>query len=225
MTQEQLEKLVSELSKLSNENEWIEFKYNNSNPNEIGHDISALSNGAALHEKDRAYIIFGIDDNTHDIIGTTFKPKQTKRGNEELESWLSRKLEPKIHFLIFEFKYQTKPVVIFEICATVDRPVSFDNVAYIRVGSYTKLLKDYPEKERRIWNNPRHRSFEGEIAASQFSADKVLALLNNSSYFELTQQPLPNNRNTILEKLEQDKLIEKEQDGLYSIDLLQNNYF
>ena len=74
-------------------------------PEEIGKDISALSNGAALHEKDRAYIVFGINDETHAIIGTTFKPKKTKIGNEELESWLSHKLEPKVNFFVFEFEY------------------------------------------------------------------------------------------------------------------------
>lgn len=217
MTQEELEQLVSELVKLPVETEWVEFKLNNANPEEIGSDISALSNGASLHEKDRAYIIFGIDDKTHDIVGTTFKPRQAKRGNEELESWLSHKLEPRINFLIFEFDYQTKPVVIFEICATVDRPVSFGDIPYIRIGSYTKPLKSYPEKERRIWNNPRHRSFESEVAALRISADNVLTLLDYPSYFELTKQPLPNTRDVVLEKLEQDKLIEKEQGGLYSI--------
>lgn len=217
MKQEKLEKLVSELAKLPNETEWVEFKLNNTNPEEIGSDISALSNGAALHEKDRAYIIFGIDDEKHSIVGTTFKPRQAKRGNEELESWLSRKLEPRINFLIFEFEYQAKPVVIFEICATVDRPVSFDNKAYIRVGSYTKPLKDYPEKERRIWNNPRHRSFEHEVANPRTPADDVIVLLDHPAYFELTKQPLPNSRDAILEKLEQDKLIEREQSGFYSI--------
>ena len=217
MKQEELEKLISELVKLPNETEWVEFKFNNTNPEEIGDDISALSNGAALHEKDRAYIIFGIEDKTHTIIGTTFKPRQTKRGNEELESWLSHKLEPKINFLIFEFEYQTKPIVIFEICATVDRPVSFDNKTFIRVGSYTKSLKNYPEKERRIWNNPRHRSFEREVATLRTTADNILVLLDYPSYFELTKQPLPNSRDVILEKLEQDKLIEKEQSGFYSI--------
>lgn len=105
MTKNELEKLVSELVKLKNETEWVEFKLNNTNPEEIGKDISALSNGAALHEKDRAYIVFGINDETHAIIGTTFKPKKTKIGNEELESWLSHKLEPKVNFFVFEFEY------------------------------------------------------------------------------------------------------------------------
>ena len=201
---------------LPNETEWVEFKLNNAEPAVIGEDISALSNGAALHEKDRAYIIFGVEDKNHAIMGTDFKPRQTKKGNEELEPWLSRKLDPSINFFIFEFQCESKPVVVIEIFPAVDRPVSFDGKAHVRVGSYSKLMKDFPEKERRIWNNPRRRSFESENASLQISADDVLALLDYSSYFELTKQSLPS-RDAILEKLEQDKLIEKTRGDFYVI--------
>lgn len=217
MTQEELNKLLEGLVILPNETEWVEFKLNNANLADLGQKISALSNGAALHEKERGYIVFGITDATHEIVGTTFSPRSTKKGNEELESWLSHKLVPRIDFQIFEFKYNGKDVVIFEIYATIDRPVTFDNIAYIRVGSYTKQLKDYPEKERRIWSNPQHRSFEREAASIQAPADRVLTLLDYPSYFELTGQQLPTNRDSILEKMEQDKLIEKEQSGLFTI--------
>ena len=49
------------------------------------------------------------------------------------------------------------------------------------------------------------------------TADDVLVLLDYPSYFELTKQSLPNSRDVILEKLEQDRLIEKEQGGFYSV--------
>lgn len=217
MMKEELEKLVSGLVKLPNETEWVEFKHNNDNPEEIGEAISALSNGAALHEKERAYIVFGVDNITHDIIGTTFEPRRAKRGNEELESWLSHKIDPRIDFQIRELQHHDSRIVVFEIFATIDRPVKFDGKAYIRVGSYTKLLKDYPEKERRIWNNPRHRTFEREVAIEHVSPDKVITLLNYPAYFELIEQSLPSGRDGILEKLQQDKFIIAEHSGLYSI--------
>ena len=65
-----LDKLVQELIKLPNETEWIEFKHNNYDPYMIGKDISALANAATLREKTYAYMIWGIDDKTHEIIGT-----------------------------------------------------------------------------------------------------------------------------------------------------------
>ena len=36
----------------------------------IGKDISALANSAALYSKNCAYMIWGIDDTTHEIKGT-----------------------------------------------------------------------------------------------------------------------------------------------------------
>lgn len=45
------ERLVSELTTLPKETEWVEFKLNNSNPQEIGEYISALSNSALISSK------------------------------------------------------------------------------------------------------------------------------------------------------------------------------
>ena len=67
---ENLERLVRELVKLSDETPWLEFKHNNYDPEMIGKDISALANSATLHEKSCAYMIWGVNDKTHEIIGT-----------------------------------------------------------------------------------------------------------------------------------------------------------
>ncbi len=77
--------LVHELRKLPEETEWAEFKHNIAEADEIGEYISALSNSAALCGKASAYLIWGIDNATHNIIGTTFQPSVFKVGNEELE--------------------------------------------------------------------------------------------------------------------------------------------
>ncbi len=52
--------LLKELLSLPNETEWVEFKHNNDNPQEIGEYISALSNSAALSDKAFAYLVWGI---------------------------------------------------------------------------------------------------------------------------------------------------------------------
>ena len=69
---ENLDKLVRELLFLPHETEWVEFKHDNYDPQMIGRDISALANGAALMDKDVAYFIWGIDDKTHEIVGTNY---------------------------------------------------------------------------------------------------------------------------------------------------------
>ena len=51
--------LVRELCKLPGESEWVEFKGNNTKPESIGENISALANSAALEGKAHAYIVWG----------------------------------------------------------------------------------------------------------------------------------------------------------------------
>ena len=66
--------LVERLRMLPTETECVEFKCNNENVQMIGEYISALSNSAALNGKETAYIIWGIDDITHEVVGTAFSP-------------------------------------------------------------------------------------------------------------------------------------------------------
>ena len=73
-------------------------------------------------------MVWGIEDTTHNIIGTTFKPSCTKHNNQELESWLLQKLEPKVDFSFYEFNYQGVDIVILEIKPTRFKPVKFDGV-------------------------------------------------------------------------------------------------
>lgn len=146
-----IDDLIEKLIMLPKETEWVEFKKDNFNPDLIGKYISVLSNSACLHYKDYGYLLFGIEDKTHKVIGTKFKPKECKIGNEELENWLLRKLQPRVDFKIIEHVYNDIPIVIFKIDPTNNTPIKFDNIAYIRVGTYMKKLSEYPEKERKIW--------------------------------------------------------------------------
>lgn len=56
--------LLAELRKLPRETEWVEFKHNNDDADEIGEYLSALSNSAALSGKVQAYLVWGIDNTT-----------------------------------------------------------------------------------------------------------------------------------------------------------------
>ena len=87
---EYLQSLVRELVKLPSKTEWVEFKCNNKEPQMIGEYISALSNSAALCERPKAYLVWGVQDDTHKIVGTEFQYRKMKKGNEGLEAWLSR---------------------------------------------------------------------------------------------------------------------------------------
>jgi predicted HTH transcriptional regulator len=207
-----LERIVDNLRIQPRETEWLEFKLNYSNPQDIGEYISALSNSACLEDKPKAFLIYGIEDETHNVIGTNFKPSKTKKGNEELESWLMHNLNPRIDFKIYEFLSDDKPIVLFEIDKAINSPVKFKDTAFIRVGTYKKKLSDYPEKERKIWMKTRQEVFEHDIAMNNVNEYEVFKLLDYPSYFTLMGIPLPDNRKTILEKFEEEKLIQKQGD-------------
>lgn len=130
--------LVNGLRKWSKETEWIEFKYNRAVPEEIGEYISALANSAALTGRTNAFMVWGVDDATHEIIGTDFDPTFVKKGGEELENWLLRLMTPKIDFRFHPMTIEGKPLVLLEIGAAFRQPVRFMNQEFIRVGSYKK---------------------------------------------------------------------------------------
>lgn len=217
MNQERLEKLLKDLVSLPNETETVEFKENNFSPEDIGERISALSNSANLYDEKCAYMVFGIRDKSHDIIGTTFLPSKEKVGNDQIEFWLSRHINPRIDFRIHEFQHESKIIVIFEIPPALNQPVKFNNIAYIRVGSTTPKLNDYPEKESKIWNNINKKSFEKGIARENLTIAEALNLLDYSKYFSLTKQEIPNKTNQFVEKMAQHGLVKKVFNNNYDI--------
>lgn len=214
---EYLFSILQELRKFPNETEWVEFKHNNNEPDEIGEYISALSNSAALLGKISAWLVWGVDNHTHEIIGTTFKPASTKIGNEELESWLLRLLNPKINFRFHTLQVDEQPVVMLEISAASRHPVQFKNNEFIRIGSYKKKLKEFPEKARELWRIFDRIPFEKEIAAENISADEVLRLIDYPAYFDLLALPLPDGRDGILSALKTDEMISTGNSGNWNI--------
>lgn len=217
MNLQELNSLIRELTIRAGESEWVEFKCSYVDPSEIGQYISAIANAAALHHQEKGYLIWGIENETQRIVGTAFKPRSTKRGNEELESWLGQLLFPRVDFRIHEFEYETKPMVLFEVPAALHTPVRFQGMEYIRVGSYKKKLHDYPEKERALWAIFQPQSFEQGIAAAGVKSDDVLALIDYPTMFDLLRQRLPENRSGILERLVKENVIMAKADDCYDI--------
>jgi len=209
--------LVNELCKLPAEVGWVEFKVNNSDPQEIGEYISALSNGAALAGKSYGYLVWGIDDQTHDIVGTDFEPATAKKGNEALESWLLRLLNPKLHFSFFGLVVKERRLVILEIPAANAKPTSFYNVEYTRIGSYKKPLKDFAEHERALWRAFDKTPFEELVASPNLGSEDVLELLDYPAYFALLSLPLPSDQAGIISALQADRMIVADDAGRWQI--------
>lgn len=207
MTQQDLGILLRDLQALPKECEWVEFKMNNSNHLEIGEYLSALSNSACYHNQKHGYLVFGVEDETHRLIGTTFYPLQERKGNQELENWLATQLNPRVDFNIFEFDHAGFHFAIFRVDGTRNTPVAFRGIPYIRIGSYKKQLDDHPERERKIWNAADRFIFERELALQGIVEDEVLRLIDYPAFFELLKLPLPDNRKGIIDRLIEEKLI------------------
>lgn len=207
MDQSQLKSLVRELVAIPNETEWVEFKHNKAIPDEIGEYVSALANSAALHGKPCAYVLWGVDDKTRQIVGTTFRPHELKVGNEAFENWLLVHLDPRVDVRFHKGAVDDKSVVLFEVQPATYRPIRFKGTEYIRIGSYKKKLHDHPEKERELWRVFERISFEKGIALEGASSDDVLRLLDYPNYFRLMNQPLPDNRQAIMERLIAEKIV------------------
>lgn len=206
---EYLISLVRELCGLNQETEWVEFKVNVRKPEEVGEYISALANSAALVGKAFAYVVWGVSDRDHSVVGTSFDPSVARVGNEGLENWLLRLLEPRLNFRFFQVPVEGHSVIVLEIERAFRQPVRFHGQEYIRVGSYKKKLKDFPERERALWRIFDQTPFEDRIAAERVADDEVLRLLDYQTYFDLLKRPLPENRYGILNALCDDALIRR----------------
>ena len=149
--------LIDALCALPSETPWLEFKVNNFKPDMIGEDISALANSAVLYERSCSYMIWGIDDTTHAIIGTTEDLQSVKVGDkegarEELSNWLTHMLSSNTEFSTRSVDYDGNTVFIIEIQKPLGQPSTFKKEEYIRVGSYTRKLRDLPAMKAQLWD-------------------------------------------------------------------------
>lgn len=199
------------------EAEWLEFKVNNCEPQEIGDNISAISNSARLHQHEAGYIVWGVENGTRKVLGTNFSPRERKIGNQELENWLATQLEPRINFDIYELDVNGNHVVIFEVQPCQDRPTSFRGAEFIRVGTYTKPLRDHPEKERALWIRGSQQPFERDIAMHDVSSNDVVNLLRWPTFFTLLQEPQSNRAGAVLDRLEAEKFVVRSGDDKWNI--------
>ena len=154
MTNDELITLINDLQSLPKENEWVEFKTGTATTNErLGQYISAISNSACIHNQDFGYLVFGIHDDTHEVVGTDFKLKNKKEGNQELELYLRHYLHPSVRFSHFTCQFDNLHVEIFKIPAAKSQPTNFKKIPYIRFDSSLTDLRNHPDFVRTIYNS------------------------------------------------------------------------
>ena len=168
-----LRETLERLRGLPREAATIEFKGSVQEPTEIGQYLSALANSAALDGHDRGWLVWGVEDGTHAVKGTTFDPFTKKgEGNQALIMWLQQKTSPRADFVFHECHHPSGKVILLEIHPPRTAPIAFENIRYIRIDSHKTKLSEHPDKESRLWNKlGQLDDWSGEVMAGASVAD------------------------------------------------------
>ena len=216
MSVDQME-LVFSLVGYPNETEWIEFKSSNDEPHRLAQDISALANAAAFHGREYAYKIWGVEDDTHRLIGTGFDPYARKvSGNQNLLMWLKVVLRN----AVYEFKsaeYRGMRFVVLVIKAANGQPVYYDKKAFIREGSSTTRLEPGSAKEAELWRRLQKESFERLVAEADLLPTEIVETLDVNAYFDLLGLRTPMSLEGVLQALTEPELIRLQDNGRYAV--------
>lgn len=118
------------------ENEVVEFKKaeNNFDFDDLGKYFSALSNEANLRDKGFAWLVFGVQDKTREILGTTYK--NSMKSLQKLKYDLSQHTTDCNTFRdIYELEVEGKRVLMFQIpAAPRGIPMAWQGHFYARRG-------------------------------------------------------------------------------------------
>ncbi|MDV3617259.1 transcriptional regulator [Elizabethkingia anophelis] len=150
MTETQLKGTLNDLRSIDSENEIVEFKEakNNYDFTKLGKYFSALSNEANLCRKPYGWLVFGIKDNDHSIVGTQYRSE--RKDLDKLKGEIANKTTNRISFIdIHEVNLPEGRVILFQIpSAPKGIPIAFDGHYYARDGE--ELVPLNIEKIERI---------------------------------------------------------------------------
>lgn len=190
-----IKEIVLGLCDYTDEQEWFELKENWFQPDQLGEYISALSNAAAFHYKKYAYFVWGINDETHEIVGTKFNQYQDIN-KEPYQNFLARNLYPSINFKFEEDTIGGHRVVVLIIPAATEIPTSFKEKRYIRIGSSKCNIKDYPRREIELF-----KILDGRTETIETTASKYQDLTFNKLFGYYGSKGIVLNKDTFIKNL------------------------
>ncbi len=163
--------IIENLLRLQDEYEWLDFKENWFNKDEIGEYISAIANGACLCGKEYGYIIWGVKDNSRDIVGTSINFDKDIN-HEPYKHYLARNLKPSIAFEVIEKEYQGKRIVMLQIPSSKSVQTKYKEASYFRIGSSKEKINKFPEWELKL-NTTLQEGFPTivNVAAPDYAQD------------------------------------------------------
>lgn len=91
-----------------------------------------MSNEATLKDKQYGWIIFGIDDKTHEILGTNYC---IENNFNSIKKQIADNTTDNISFLeVYPITYKDKRVIMFQVPAAVGNPINWKGYPYGRTG-------------------------------------------------------------------------------------------
>ncbi|TGR00835.1 transcriptional regulator [Mesorhizobium sp. M4B.F.Ca.ET.190.01.1.1] len=210
-----VERLVERLIAMPRESEWLEFKTSQFNKETIGKYVSAISNSAILHGQDCGYLIFGVEDDTHAIVGTSVRLAHEKVGNDTFLFWLHNRLFPRVLVEHRSCFFGDKRVEVLAISHGYQEPVKFNNIGYIRVDTSLQPL-GHSHREREVWQATNRFTFEQTVARTHLSAAEI----ENAFYLRTLVGNLKgaeSSPNSIFDYLVMSDLIRDNNQGAYDV--------
>ena len=138
-------------------------------------------------------------------------------GVEEWENWLRYLLSKNADFEFYGTDIDDKHVELIRIHKALNEPVAFQKIDYIRSGSYTKKLHEFPVFRAQLWDKLRHAQFEDVCVKIDQRYEDIIRLLQVDAYFTLLKIPQPAEKDAVVHYLNEDEIIQKQDNGLYSI--------
>ena len=200
-----LRNLIVYLASNEGEEDWFDFKMNNGDPDQIGEYISALSNSATLCNHGNGYLIWGVEDKSHELLGTSFNPAMAKKGGEELENYLSHMTTPSLAIAFYRLQIEENYFVVLQVPKAKSQPTKFAGKAYVRIGSNSHPLSKYPEKEMKLWSAMASSVYETEPCKEELEPDEALGYLEFSAYYTRRKLPVPTSREEIISTFLQER--------------------
>ncbi len=194
-TNNSLREVLEDLLSRNYEEDWFEFKENWFVPHQLGEYISGMSNVAAMVGQPFAYFVWGITDDAHQVVGTSFDYHQDVK-NEPLEHYLARQIKPDLDFKFRDLTLRGERVVVLIIPAAKNVPTAFDRSRYYRIGSSKVNLADYPEREAQLF-----MALRGEIPTLEKTASEYQDLSFNKLFAYYGSRGITLNKRTFKKNL------------------------
>lgn len=227
MTTVDLENILSGLLALPAETEVVEFKKaeNGFGEHELGQYFSALSNEANLRGIQCAWLVFGVENRTHEVTGTNYK--KSRASLDAVKKTIADQTTGRITFSeIHVLEYNGKRVVMFEVAAAPQGiPIAYKGHYYGRDGeslvalNIQKIEQIRAQRFSRDWSAGiiSDASIEDLDPAAISKARELYSAAHSEKSAEIAGWDEKNKIRNLLSKLKKQKKIANDTRGNNSI--------